>query len=89
MALSWKLVVVVVAVKTFIILLIKVSIDRKRAMKISYLQKSIGYVFIAVSSGIKSFGTLLSQNLLFLCLTTTYIEYVICHCHKIPPCKRI
>ena len=45
--------------------------------------------FIAISSGIKSFGTLLSPNLLFLCLTTTYIEYVIRHCHKIPPCKRI
>ena len=28
-------------------------------MKISYLQKSIGLVFIAISSGIKSFGTLL------------------------------
>ena len=59
-------------------------------MKISYLQKkSIGLVFIAISSGIKTFGTLLSPNLLFLCLTTTYIEYVIRHCHKIPPCKRI
>ena len=34
-------------------------------------------------------GTFLSPNLLFLCLTTTYIEYVIRHCHKIPPCKRI
>ena len=58
-------------------------------MKISYLQKSKGLVFIAISSGIKSFGTLLSPNLLFLCLTITYIEYVIRHCHKIPPCKRI
>ena len=58
-------------------------------MKISYLEKSIGLVFIATSSGIKSLGTLLSPNLLFLCLTTTYIEYVIHHCHKIPPCKRI
>ena len=51
-------------------------------------KKSVGLVFIAISSGIKSFGTLLSPNLLFLCLTT-YIEYVIRHCHKIPPCKRI
>ena len=32
---------------------------------------------MAISSGINSFGTLLSPNLLFLCLTTTYIEYVI------------
>ena len=51
-------------------------------MKIGYLQKSIGLVFIAISSDIKSFGMLLSPNLLFLCLTTTYIEYVIRHCHK-------
>ena len=48
----------------------------------------MGLVFIAVSSGIKSFGTLLSPNILFLCLTTTYIEYVIRHCHKIPNSKQ-
>ena len=66
-------------------------IDHKEqcSMKICYLQKSIGLVFIAISSGIKSSSTLLSPNLLFLCLTTTYIEYVIHHCHKIPLCKRI
>ena len=58
-------------------------------LRLVIYKKSIGLVFIAISSGIKSFGTLLSPNLLFLCLTITYIEYVIRHCHKIPPCKRI
>ena len=59
------------------------------AWKLVVYKKSKRLVFIAVSSSIKSFSTLLWPKLLFLCLTTTYIEHVIRHCHKIPPCKRI
>ena len=51
--------------------------------KLVVYKKSIGLVFIAISSGIKSFGTLLSPNLLFLCLTTTYIEYIVIKSHLV------